>query len=124
MKPVTHSSVLLLAALALAAVGCSKSSVPDASQPLQESFKTAEPQVQQAVAQATTHLKAGQYADATRVLAPVVSGRPLTDPQRQAVGAALNQINQSVAANPQLDTKEMYELRKKMFEAVHRGPRF
>ena len=40
------------------------------------------------------------------------------------VGLALQQIHQSIATNPKLDTKEMYELRKKMFEAVHSGPRF
>lgn len=96
----------------------------DASQPLEQSFQTAEPQVQQAVNQATTQLKAGQYAEATRTLAPVVSGRPLTDSQKRAVGLALQQISQSMTANPTLDTREMYELRKKMFKAVHSGPRF
>ena len=40
------------------------------------------------------------------------------------VRAALQQINKSSAANPKLDTKEMYELRAKMFQAVHGTARF
>jgi hypothetical protein len=69
-------------------------------------------------------LKAGDYAEATRALAPLVTQRPLTDAQKQAVGLALQQVNQAMAANAALDTKEMYELRAKMFQAVHSGPRF
>jgi len=80
--------------------------------------------VQQAVVQVNTQLKAGQYEQATRTLAPLVSGRPLTVQQKQAVGTALKQINEAVAAESNLDTKEMYELRAKMFKAVHSGPRF
>jgi len=67
----------------------------------------------------TSVLQAGNYTEATRVLAPVVSEQALTDEQRQAVGVALQQINQSIAVNPSLDTKEMYEMRAKMFKAVH-----
>lgn len=117
--------LIVLSAVLLGASGCgNQEATVDATRPLEESFKTAEPEVQKSVYQATTQLKAGNYPEATRTLAPVVSGRPLTDPQKQAIGLALQQINQSIAANPSLDTKEMYELRKKMFEAVHRGPRF
>jgi Flp pilus assembly protein TadD len=109
----------VLAILALCAQGCGKKAATDATQPLQQSFKAAEPEVQQAVAKVNKQLKAGQYAEATRTLAPVVSGRPLSQEQKQAVGVALRQINQSIAANPKLDTKEMYEMRAKMFRAVH-----
>ena len=52
-------------------------------------------------------------------LAPMVTGRPFADPQREVVGVALQQTNQSIAANPKLDTKETYELRAKMFNAIH-----
>jgi len=39
--------------------------------------------------------------------------------------AGVEQINQGIAANRSLDTKEMYELRARMFHAVHHGgPRF
>ena len=112
-------------ALVLGGVGCRKEAPPDATQPLQQSFQAAEPEVQRAIAQVNTQLKAGQYAEATRTLAPVVEHRNLSEPQKQAIGVALQQINRSIAANPQLDTKEMYELRAKMFHAVHQsGKRF
>ena len=54
----------------------------------------------------------------------MVTQRPLTEPQKQAVGVALKQINDAIAADPKLDTKEMYEMRAKMFKALHSGPRF
>ena len=88
------------------------------------SFQAAAPEVRQVIATVNTSLKANNYAEATKALAPLVTQRPLTDPQRQAVGVALQQINQAVAADPTLDTKEMYELRAKMFQAMRRGSRF
>lgn len=122
MKPLALLSFLVVAAL-LSGVSCSKEAVPDATQSLQQSFQTAEPEVKQVINTVNSSLKAGNYAEATKALAPVIQ-RPLTDPQKQAVGVALEQINQAVARDPSLDTKEMYELRAKMFQAVHRGPRF
>ena len=124
MKPLTRWSWLIIPALALCLVGCKRTSKVDATQPLQQSFQTAEPEVQQVIAKVNTSLKANNYAEATRALAPLVTQRPLTDSQRQAVGVALQQINQAVAANPALDTKEMYELRAQMFQAMRRGSRF
>jgi Flp pilus assembly protein TadD len=124
MRAISQLSWVVIPALALGLVSCRKAPQVDATQPLQQSFQTAEPQVQQAIAQVSAQLKAGQYAEATRTLAPVVSGRPLSDSQRQAVGVALQQINRAVAANPKLDTKEMYELRARMFQAAHGAQRF
>ena len=92
-------SLAVLAAIAVGAPACGKQAVPDATQPLQQSFQTAAPEVQQVIARVNTQLKAGQVAEATRTLAPVVTGRPLNDAQRQAVGVALQQINKAVAAN-------------------------
>jgi C4-dicarboxylate-specific signal transduction histidine kinase len=123
MKRLTTQSFVAAAVLALCCVSCKKESQTDATQPLQQSFEAAEPEVKTAIDTVTTNLKAQNYAEATRALAPVIT-RPLTDQQRQAVGVALNQINEAVAANPALDTKEMYEMRAKMFKAVHSGPRF
>ena len=124
MKSFTILSFALVAALVPCGLGCRKKAPPEATQPLQQSFQTADPEVQQVIAKVNTHLQAGQYVEATRTLAPVVSGKPLSEPQKQAVGVALQQINQSIAANPKLDTKEMYELRAKMFQAVHGTQRF
>ena len=71
------------------------------------------------------HLQAKDYVAAARTLAPVVTQQPLTEPEKRAVGVALEQINQGIAADRSLNTKEMYELRARMFQAVHRsGSRF
>ena len=124
MKPSIFLFPFLLASLSINFAGCGGAAKTDATQPLQESFQTAEPEVKKTIETVNTSLKAGNYAEATKALAPLVTQRPLTDAQKQAVGLALQQVNQAIAANPALDTKEMYELRLKMFEAVHRGPRF
>ena len=125
MKSFRSSSCLAAAALVLGSASCKKKEAQaDASKPLQQSFQTAAPEVQKAVAVATTSLQAGNYTEATRALAPVVNQQRLTEPQKQAVGVALRQINQAITANPALDTKEMYEMRAKMFEATRRGSRF
>lgn len=122
MKPIL--CFFILTALALGQSGCKKEPQADATKPLEQSFQTAEPELKQAIQTVTARLKEEKYTEATRAMEPIVSGRPLTDPQKQAIGIALKQINQAIAANPALDTKEMYEVRRKMFEAVHRGPRF
>ena len=114
------------AVLTLAAVSCGKKEAQvDATRSLQQSFQTAEPEVKQAIEVVNVHLRAKDYTAAARALSPVVLQQRLTEPERQAVGLALEQINQAIAADRSLDTKEMYELRAKMFQAVHHGgPRF
>jgi len=122
-------SVSLLPVIAIALVfgllACSRNAAPvDASRPLQQSFQSADPPVQQAIATATTSLQAGNYSEATRTLTPVVTSRKLTEEQKQAVAAALQQINQGIAANPKLDSKELYEMRQQLFQAVRGNSRF
>jgi len=114
---------ILLCAIFLVSCGKQKTQV-DASAPLQQSFQSAEPEVKQAIQTATTSLKAGNYAEAARALEPVVSARKLNEAQKQAIGLALKQVNDAIAANPALDTKEMYQLRAKMYKAVDGGSRF
>jgi len=112
--------ILISLVLVFSVSGCgNKQASVDATQPLKQSFQTAEPALQQAVATATTSLKAGNYTEAARALKPVIDGRPLTEPQCAAVNMALKQFNQAIDANRSLDTKEMYELRAKMFNATH-----
>ena len=125
MKLFIALTSIAVLALALGSMSCKKKDAQaDATRPLQQSFQTAEPETKQVIQTVNTSLKAGNYMEATRALAPVVSRRNLTEPQKQAIGVALQQINQAIAANPALDTKEMYELRQKMFRAVDGGPRF
>jgi hypothetical protein len=117
--------ILISLLLVLSVPGCGKKLASvDATQLLEQSFQTAEPAVQQAVNTATTSLKAGNYTDAARALKPVVDGRPLTAPQSEAVNLALEQFNQAIETDPRLDTKEMYELRAKMFNATHPPDKF
>jgi len=119
----------VLTTLALTAVlcfgGCKKEEVTvDATQPLADSFQTAEPAVQQTIQTVNTSLKSGNYLAAARAMEPVLVQPNLTDPQKQAIGLALSQMNQAVAANPSLDSKELYELRARMFQAMRGKSRF
>ena len=104
--------------------GCNKQSQVDPTQPLQQSFQAAEPEVQKAIQTANENFKTENYLEASKALAPVVSNRPLTDAQKQAVSLALFRINKAIEANPNLDTKELYELRLKMYRAVDSSKRF
>lgn len=124
MKSSLFPSLCVSAVLTLVAVSCGKKQA-DATQPLQQSFKTAEPEVRQAIEAVNAHLKAKDYAAAARTLTPVVLQQRLTQLEAQAVGVAIQQLNQAIAADRSLDTKEMYELRAKMWRAVHNsGSRF
>jgi hypothetical protein len=126
MNPPRLPPVVIAFALLLGCVGCKKAEAPaaDASQLLQQSFATAAPEVKQGIDTVNTNLKAGNYAKVTEALMPIVSRQQLTEEQKRAVSTALLQINQAIAADPKLDSKEMYELRAKMFEAVRKGSRF
>jgi hypothetical protein len=114
------------AVLTLVVVSCGrKETKADAAQALQQSFQSAEPEVRQAIQVVNTHLQAKDYTAAARALAPVVLRQRLTEPEKQAVSVTLEQISQAIAADRSLNTKEMYELRARMFDAVHRsGSRF
>src|SRR5205823_5964069 len=85
---------------------CRKSGTSPATQSLQQSFNAAEPETHQGVTNAIAHLQAGNYPEAARALEPVAVRTNLTASQKQAIGLALQQINQAIAQNPSLDTKE------------------
>jgi hypothetical protein len=114
------------ALLLLCAAGCGdKKAAVDATGALHEAFQSAEPETRRSIETVNLHLRAGDYAAAARTLLPVVTQRPLNPEERQAVAQALEQINRGVAANPAQDTKELYELRARLFQIIHRGaPRF
>ncbi len=122
MKSSTLCCLCVSAILTLVAVSCGRRETQvDATKALQQSFQAAEPEVRQAIQVVNNHLKARDYTAAARALAPVVAQQRLTEPERHAVGVALQQINQAIAADRSLDTKEMYDLRARMFQAVHHG---
>ena len=123
MNFLKFGSLFLALTMGIFVMGCKKKGV-DATQSLHESFQSAEPEVKSSIETVNNSLKAGNYTEASRALAPIVETRNLTEPQRQAVGVAIQQISQAIAANPALDTKEMYELRAKMYKAYDGGKRF
>ena len=115
---------LLLVAIACS-VGCKKADAPlDATQPLAESFKVADPAVQGKIQAVNTGLSTGNYLAAAQAMEPVLAQPNLTEPQKQAIGLALAQMNQAIAANPSLDSKEFYEIRARMFQAMRGKSRF
>jgi hypothetical protein len=124
--PINGAFVLvatLAVALGLGLLGCSKQSATDASKSLDQSFQQAAPETKQAIQAVVASLKSGDVLQAARTLAPVLDQGGLTAAQTQAVGGLLKQINDAIAANPKLETQELYTLRQKMFRAVDRGPR-
>jgi hypothetical protein len=123
MKPPEILPCLVIGACALCLLSCKKETHVDASRPLEQSFQTSEPEAKQALAEVQASLKAGSYAEACRKIEPVLTGRNLTPEQRQAVGLMFQQVNQAIAANPNLDSKELYELRVRLAHAA-RGDRF
>src|ERR1051325_6049464 len=98
-------TILLIAASLLS---CKKQVSTDATRPLEQSFQAAEPETKTAIATVNNSLRAGNYVEASRALAPVTAKADLTPAQKQAIGLALQQMNQAITANPALDTKEMY----------------
>jgi len=125
MKLAKIGSSLVICSLALCLLSCHKETRVDASRSLEQSFQASEPKVKQAIATATTSLKAGNYTDVARAMDSVLAGtRQLTPPQKEAVELLFKQINQTLAANPSLDSKELYELRVKLHRAASGGSRF
>ena len=111
-------TLALISVLVLA--GCNQSETKvDATVPLTQSFATAPADVQQTIQTVNTSLNSGNYVEAVKSLSPVVSeGTKLTNEQKEAVAAVVKQINQALAANPALDTKELYEQRVNLIKAV------
>ena len=112
-------------AITLCCLGCKKTDVSvDATKPLAESFKAAEPAVQNTIQTVNTKLAEKNYFAAAQAIEPVLAQPNLTEPQKQAIGLALSQMNQAVAANPSLDSKEFYDARARMFQAMRGKSRF
>ena len=110
------ASVLLVAA---GVVSCGKKVASDASAALEQSFQQAEPETQQAIEEVTSNLRARNYSQAMRHLAPVIENRRLTEAQKQAVTTMLQQVNDAIVADPSLETAEMYRMRQNMFHSVY-----
>jgi hypothetical protein len=125
MKPARILGCLALWGCVLCLLSCKQHQEPrvDASRPLEQSFQSSEPETKQALATAQTSLKSGSYVEACRAMEPLLAGRRLSDDQRRAVGLMFQQINQAIATNPNLESKELYEWRVRLAHAA-RGDRF
>jgi len=121
--PVGLLSIVFLS-LALVISGCHRESRVDASRALEHAFQAADPSVTQAVLAATASLRAGEYTEMARAMNPVLAGRPLTPEQKEAAGQLFRQINQALSSNPNIDSKELYELRNRLHQGVTGGSRF
>ncbi|MSU58388.1 MAG: hypothetical protein EXS35_09445 [Pedosphaera sp.] len=119
MKAISVNAILLISIVAITLVGCKKEEKVDATKPLEQSFATATPEVKQSIQAVNANLKSGNVMEAAKQLDPVLNTPNLTEQQKQAVALTLKQVNDAIAANPALDSKEMYELRKKMFFKVY-----
>ena len=123
MKRISLVLQIILAALLLSSAGCNKGSAKvDATKSLEQSFQAASPEVKQAIQAINACLRAGNYVEATSSMATVVSSDSLTSAQKQAIGLLLQQINQAVAANPNLDSAEFFKKRQALFDQVYHAP--
>ncbi len=95
MKPYTWI-VLVLAAVALAFVGCSKKSNVDTA-PLEQSFSSAEPTTKTSVDKAVSAIKAGDYTSALSELKTLASNAKLTPEQKQAIDGIMAQVQKAIA---------------------------
>ena len=119
MKLASFNAILLISCGAIALVGCKKEAKVDATKSLEQSFATAAPEVKQSIQAVNANLKSGNVMEAVKQLDPILNTPKLTEQQLQAVAITLKQVNDAIAANPALESKEMYELRKKMFFKVY-----
>jgi hypothetical protein len=125
MKLLLHSTLLFLCALSLLTCGCKKSEPPvaDTSPALQQAFESADPALKERVAAVAADVKAKKLVDATKALDQLVSSARLTDAQAQAISNTILEMNEVAANNPEVDSKEMYDLRSKMFQSLRRRGR-
>lgn len=112
-------SLLLGFLLCQGFAGCSRHSNVNASKDLEDSFQTASPEIKQKIEIVRSDLKAKDFLQACTTLNSIVGKADLDLAQKQAVGKMLSQINDAIAADPKLDSPEMYRLRQKLFRAIY-----
>ncbi len=109
---------LVFALLGVGMLGCGKETRGNATTLIEQSFEQAPPETKKDIQVILASLKAGDFLQAAKALAPIVSAGNLTAAQKDAVGAVLKQINDAIAADPKLNTMEMFKLREQMFQAT------
>jgi hypothetical protein len=122
------------AAVLLALPGCGhkESSATDTTKALQENFKAADPQVQQAVAQATAAINAAaaaadleaqraQYIQALRPVTPLVGQGQLSKEQVKAVQQVYLHVQRAAQQNPKLNNKDFYQAQAALANQLYRA---
>ncbi len=128
--------ILVSAAVAamLASTGCGKkqASTVQVTQELRRNFKGAEPQAQQAVAQAAAAINAAaasadigarrtQYIQAMQPLATVVGQGNLSKEQVKAVHQVFLQVHRAAQQNPTLNNKDFYQAQAALANQLYRA---
>lgn len=107
--------------IALCLVGCGrKSQSPSATAAeLQKSFEKADAATKQEVAQATTALQSGDYAQAVITLNRVTPVQVADEAQKKAMATLIQQTRQAVQRDPKLNSPELYKAMSEMVLKVH-----
>lgn len=84
-------------------------------------FKEHPRKVQTRIEAVNASLRAGDYNAAVDTLLPVVNGQQLSEAQRRAAALSLQQINQAIAANPKIDSAELFKKRRQLAQKLYRG---
>lgn len=111
---------LMAAVLGLVVLGCGKQAATESpTELIEQSFQQATPETKEAIQNVVASLKAKEFLAAARSLVTVLDKDSFTPEQKHAVGAVLNQINEAIAADPKLNSQEMFTLREKIFQALN-----
>lgn len=89
-------TVLVMAALTLAFVGCSKNKANVDTAPVEKSFASAEPTTKTSADKAVSAVKAGDYAGALTELKTLASNAKLTPEQQQAIKDVMAQVQKAI----------------------------
>ena len=123
-RPFMKSSLtipFLLLALVLCPAGCTKKENTAGSY-LQKSFAAADPAVRDIVEKASAALQRSNYTEAVVMMYQLAEGHQISATEKKAIGMVLAEINQGLAANPGLETPDLYRARAALIEKVHGHP--
>jgi hypothetical protein len=110
----------MVAVLGLVVLGCGKQAASESpAELIEQSFQQATPETKETIQTVAASLKAKEFLAAARSLATALNKDSFTPAQKHAVGAVLNQINEAIAADPKLNSQEMFTLREKIFQALN-----
>ncbi len=93
---ITKWTVLLMTAVVLAFVGCSKNKANVDPAPVEKSFASAEPATKTTADKAVSAIKAGDYTSALTELKTLAGNAKLTPEQQQAIKDVMAQVQKAI----------------------------